>query len=313
MNIPAGKIIIGLLVVMAIVLGIGLLQGGQGTTPSPPTPTPVPTPIPTPTPVPTPPTPSPAPPPPTPTPPTPIPTPETWKTYFNLVYPYSIEYPSNWAVQDSDKSIVSLSNPSGGWVGITAFKNLGVSSLRDYVASAIGWKSNNLKDFLLILSKQITQQGQEAWELSYSQTLGRSTYLTRVVVVSTPSQFYEVSSTVPSTSSKDYSSIFERVLLSFRYLQTLVSPTPTPTYETWIDEYEATYGELPVVPDWMLDLMPELKAGDRFRKGVIFLTASAQYWARRSPSEKDMILETVLWLGGNPEDYLWQMEQRRPP
>ena len=90
-------------------------------------------------------------------------------------------------------------------------------------------------------------------------------------------------------------------------------PTPTPTYATWIDEYQATYGELPVVPDWMLELMPELEAGDRFRKGVIFLSAGAQYWARRSPTEKEMILETVLWLGGDPNDYLWEMEQRRPP
>jgi len=46
MNIPVGKIIVGLLVVMAIVLGIGLFQGGQGTTPSPPTPSPKATPAP---------------------------------------------------------------------------------------------------------------------------------------------------------------------------------------------------------------------------------------------------------------------------
>jgi len=61
------------------------------------------------------------------------------------------------------------------------------------------------------------------------------------------------------------------------------------------------------VLDWMLPLMPELKAGDRFRKGVIFIKASAQYWSQRSPSQREMILETVLWLGGNPDDYEWSI------
>ncbi len=71
-------------------------------------------------------------------------------------------------------------------------------------------------------------------------------------------------------------------------------PYPTPTYNIWIDEYEATHGELPIASDWMFPLMSELKAGERFRKGVMFIIASAQYWAQRSPSQKEVILETVL-------------------
>jgi len=88
---------------------------------------------------------------------------------------------------------------------------------------------------------------------------------------------------------------------------------PTPAYSTWIDAYEAEHGESPVVPDWMLPLMEGLKEGDRLRKGVEIVRPSTQYWAQRSPSQKKMILETVSWLGRNPDDYEWEIEQHRPP
>lgn len=113
----------------------------------------------------------------------------------------------------------------------------------------------------------------------------------------------------------DYNSLkanYDTLVALYNELVQLVSstppvPAPTSTYATWIDEYEATYGELPVVPDWMLDLMPELNSGDRIRKDVIFIKASVQYWSRRSPSQKEMILETVAWLGMNPVDYEWSI------
>jgi len=60
MNIPAGKIAIGLFVIIVIILAVALTQGGQGTAPSTPFPSPEPTPTPIPTPSP-PPSPSPTP------------------------------------------------------------------------------------------------------------------------------------------------------------------------------------------------------------------------------------------------------------
>ena len=91
------------------------------------------------------------------------------------------------------------------------------------------------------------------------------------------------------------------------------TPTPTPSPNTWIDAFYATNGELPPVPDWLAPLIPELEAGERIRKDVTMTFPSMQYWAMRSPTEKEMIMETVSWLGGNRTDYLWEIGQMAPP
>lgn len=333
------RIIAILLMALLPILGACTSPITAPTTPAPPTPTPAlppPTPAPaesTPTPTPTP-TPAPTQPPAqipktvTPTQPT-SPTPETWNTYFNPVYPYSIEYPDGWRVDDSVKSLVFINNPNGPWLGIYTTEPLKYGSLTEYISWLITWNSNNKNSFTLISTRSSVHQGQLAWELTYTYIgiTDKSVFWNKELIIPTPAYLYKIIYLTTLGSRDVYSPVFERILSSFRFVQAAPAPTPTPTPtptpaptatpapapNTWIDAYYATNGELPPVPDWMLPLMPELKAGDRFRKGVIFLSAGAQYWARRSPTEKEMILETVLWLGGDPNDYLWEMEQRRPP
>lgn len=124
-----------------------------------------------------------------------------------------------------------------------------------------------------------------------------------------------------STRSGQYKMIVEDVSKTVYVEQLNSAPleTPTPTStttstsNTWIDEYFSIHSDLPLVPEWLAPLIIELETGDKIRLGVTMTRPSAQFWARRSPSEKQMILETVSWLGGDPDDYLWQIEQCSPP
>ena len=81
---------------------------------------------------------------------------------------------------------------------------------------------------------------------------------------------------------------------------------------TWIGAHYAAYGELPLVPDWLAPLIP-LNAGDRLTPDIDILSASMQYWGTLMPSQQQKLLETVCWVGDNPEDYLWRMYQMAPP
>jgi len=91
------------------------------------------------------------------------------------------------------------------------------------------------------------------------------------------------------------------------------TPAPTQTPSNWIDSYYATNHVYPVVPDWLLPLFEyELSSGDRIRPGLTIIRASLQYWNLRSPSQKQQILETVEWLGGNANDYLWSIQYTSP-
>lgn len=81
----------------------------------------------------------------------------------------------------------------------------------------------------------------------------------------------------------------------------------------WIERDRATTGELPLVPHWLAPLVLNYQPGARVATGMKLLTPSAQFWANLLPSQKDKLLELVEWLGESPEDYLWKIEQGRPP
>jgi hypothetical protein len=86
-----------------------------------------------------------------------------------------------------------------------------------------------------------------------------------------------------------------------------------PDLGNWIDTYYYCYGELPVVPSWMGFLIVGYYDGMHVYQGMTVLVASAQGWNRLMPSQQEQVLQTVEWLGGNRDDYLWQIYRLSPP
>ncbi len=89
--------------------------------------------------------------------------------------------------------------------------------------------------------------------------------------------------------------------------------SPVLTSSNWVVAYFETTGELPAVPNSLLPLFLDVKAGDKLPLNAEILTPSAQFWARLLPSERQIMLDIVEWYGMSAEDYLWLLWSFAPP
>ncbi|MFC2000572.1 hypothetical protein ACFLXE_07475 [Chloroflexota bacterium] len=80
---------------------------------------------------------------------------------------------------------------------------------------------------------------------------------------------------------------------------------------TWIGTYYAAYGLYPEVPEWLAPLIP-LDEGERLHPDTTVGIPSIQYWNSLLTSEQQKVLETVSWLGGDPDDYLEKVYASAP-
>jgi hypothetical protein len=80
---------------------------------------------------------------------------------------------------------------------------------------------------------------------------------------------------------------------------------------TWIGMYYAVYVLYPEVPEWLAPLIP-LDEGERLHPDTTVSIPSIQYWNSLLTSEQQKVLETVSWLGGDPDDYLEKVYASAP-
>jgi phosphodiesterase/alkaline phosphatase D-like protein len=85
-----------------------------------------------------------------------------------------------------------------------------------------------------------------------------------------------------------------------------------PDLGNWVDTYYYCYGELPLVPTWMV-VAEGYNTGGRVHQGMTVYIPSMQWWGNLMPSQKEQVLQLIDWLGESREDYLWEMYSRAAP
>jgi len=83
--------------------------------------------------------------------------------------------------------------------------------------------------------------------------------------------------------------------------------------KNWIESHELENGQLPTLPNYLLEIAINYTAGQPVNKEIKPKTPSKQFWNRLNPSQQDKLLGLVEWLGIDPRDYLAQMERMAPP
>lgn len=74
-------------------------------------------------------------------------------------------------------------------------------------------------------------------------------------------------------------------------------------FNNWIKENIVRYGEPPLVPQNMAELIVHYKPGMRVSKNLEVRRASMQMWNRMGPTQKKKLLQLVEYTGKDPGDY----------
>jgi hypothetical protein len=80
-----------------------------------------------------------------------------------------------------------------------------------------------------------------------------------------------------------------------------------------IERHRVEHGELPPLPDYLLEVVDNYTAGQPIDKKIKVKMCSMQYWAKLDPSQRDEFLELVEWTGIDRRDYLARLERAAPP
>jgi len=81
----------------------------------------------------------------------------------------------------------------------------------------------------------------------------------------------------------------------------------------WINAYEKEYRRLPPIPNFMSDIVSDYSPGMVISKNIKLINPSAHFWGKRSPSEREQLLDLVEWLGQDPRDYEARIKTMSPP
>jgi Ca2+/Na+ antiporter len=82
--------------------------------------------------------------------------------------------------------------------------------------------------------------------------------------------------------------------------------------QNWIERHRLEHGELPELPQYLLEVVENYTAGQPISKDIKVKISSGQLWNRLDPSQRDKLLELVEWTGKDRRDYLAQMERMKP-
>ena len=88
--------------------------------------------------------------------------------------------------------------------------------------------------------------------------------------------------------------------------------SPVLTSSNWVVSYFETAGELPTVPNSLLRLFRNVKAGDKLPLNTEISIPSSQFWNNLLPSERQTMLDIVEWYGMPAKDYLWWIAAMTP-
>ena len=88
--------------------------------------------------------------------------------------------------------------------------------------------------------------------------------------------------------------------------------SPVLTSSNWVVSYFETAGDLPTVPNSLLGLFRDVKAGDKLPLNTKISIPSSQFWNNLLPSERQTMLDIVEWYGMSAKDYLWWIAAMTP-
>ena len=86
--------------------------------------------------------------------------------------------------------------------------------------------------------------------------------------------------------------------------------------DNWIDNYWYEYGRYPSIPQFLLPIIGNYKAGNPISKDITVIPASGQFLYNLYPSQKEKLHQLLEWLGKDPRDYeehTKRMMPRTPP
>ena len=84
--------------------------------------------------------------------------------------------------------------------------------------------------------------------------------------------------------------------------------------DNWIDNYRYEHDKLPPLPKGLEEMFINYQSGEPISKKIKPIPPSKQGWnSRLSPTLKGQWRETIIWLGKDPDDILWEMEKATPP
>ena len=152
---------------------------------------------------------------------------ESWSTYTNKVYKYSIEYPVSWYFGTSQgdtsvpqlNSVVIASTPSAYFC---VFTYLSTQSVYSFVDSIIEWGRNNMNVFQVISRSDMTWQGKYQaceWTFIYQLDTDSPLIMERNLSLESDGYLYEVFGKSNHTEFESYSSTFDKIINSFRMIQ----------------------------------------------------------------------------------------------
>lgn len=81
----------------------------------------------------------------------------------------------------------------------------------------------------------------------------------------------------------------------------------------YVDNFRYEHGQWPPLPQELEELFSNYESGKPISREMGTITPSAQCWnSRLSPTHKEIWRDVVRWLGKNPDDIIWHMEQMSP-
>lgn len=84
--------------------------------------------------------------------------------------------------------------------------------------------------------------------------------------------------------------------------------------DNYVDNFKYEHGRLPPLPKELEELFNNYESGKPISRKIEPITPSGQCWnSRLSPTNKETWKDIIRWLGKNPDDIIWHMEQMLPP
>lgn len=107
-----------------------------------------------------------------------VPVVDSWKSFTNKAYTYSISYPDSWTVDDQNMKYVRIRNSTSKMgVDIATITNISAqSTVEDFVKTNIQQLQSDKPDFQLIYQKEVNYGGYSGIEIAYVYTEGSKWY-----------------------------------------------------------------------------------------------------------------------------------------
>jgi hypothetical protein len=152
---------------------------------------------------------------------------ESWSTYMNSVYKYSIEYPISWyyGTSEGDTSVAQLNSvviASTQSAYVCVFTYLSTQSVYSFVDSIIEWSLKNMNVFQVISRSNTTWHGKYQaceWTFIYQLDTDSPLIMEKNLSLESDGYVYEVFGKSNYSEFESYSSTFDKIINSFLMMQ----------------------------------------------------------------------------------------------